>query len=369
MYYGGIDAHQQYLTVAVVDKDSAAVLERRVASDPAALLEVLAPYRPLAVVVETCPFWPWIYDVLSEAGIQVTLAHAKRLRAIASASQKSDEGDALLLARMLNGRLIPRAYARCRPQREALRLVRHRATLVRLRTAAANRIHAQLHQSGLSLPRARLLRLEGQRWLQEVAWARLQMEQRAIVEGQLALIEHLNAQRRPLERRIRARAAKDPDACLLRSVPGFGATRSLLLASEIAPIDRFASAAHLVSYGGLAPVTRSSGGHTRHGSLPQGANRWVRRELISAIPSHLRYAPESWLSQSYARLEARLGWRKARVAAARQLARAIYHMLQRGEPWRGERRVAEPADERGELRLSHAAPAASAAKSAVTAQD
>jgi transposase len=82
-------------------------------------------------------------------------------------------------------------------------------------------------------------------------------------------------------------------------------------------------------------VTRSSGGHTRHGSIPQGANRWVRGALVSAIPSHVRAAPESTLSAYYSRLKERLGWRVARVAAARKLVRSIHSMLRTGEAWRG----------------------------------
>jgi hypothetical protein len=88
-------------------------------------------------------------------------------------------------------------------------------------------------------------------------------------------------------------------------------------------------------------VTRSSGGHTRHGSIPQGAHRWVRGALVSAIPSHVRPAPQSPGSRAYAQLTARLGWRVARVAAARKLLRIGYVMLRRGEPWRSEQRATD----------------------------
>jgi hypothetical protein len=56
--------------------------------EPERLLAALAPYRPLEVVVETCPFWPWLYDLLVPAGIGFHLAHAKQLRAIAAARRK-----------------------------------------------------------------------------------------------------------------------------------------------------------------------------------------------------------------------------------------------------------------------------------------
>lgn len=61
----------------------------------------------------------------------------------------------------------------------------------------------------------------------------------------------------------------------------------------------------------------------------------MRGALVSAIPSHAKGAPDSPVTQAYQQLTARLGWRVARVAAARKLARIVYLMLQRREPWRG----------------------------------
>src|SRR5439155_1194530 len=154
MYFAGLDAHLKYVTVAVLDRAGAIVLETTVPTrTPERLLAVLAPFRPLEVVVETCPFWPWLYDLLVPAGIGFHLAHAKRLRAIATAPQKTDAVDARLLGRMLLSGLIPEAYPRPGDQRELLRLLRHRTTLVRYRTRLAGRIHSQLHQQRLTLPR------------------------------------------------------------------------------------------------------------------------------------------------------------------------------------------------------------------------
>src|SRR5213593_2346958 len=101
MYFSGLDAHLRYVTVAVLDRLGGVALETTVPTrEPDRLLAVLAPFRPLEVVVETCPFWPWLYDLLVPAGIGFHLAHAKALRAIATAPQKSDAVDARLLARM-----------------------------------------------------------------------------------------------------------------------------------------------------------------------------------------------------------------------------------------------------------------------------
>jgi hypothetical protein len=140
----------------------------------------------------------------------------------------------------------------------------------------ANRIHSQLHAVGLSLPREQLLRQATRTWLRETAGPVLRPEQRRLIQSPWLL----------------------------------------------------------VGYAGLAPITRTSADKVHHGPLPNAANRWVRGALISTIPTHLRCAPTSGLSQYYARQKARLGWQIARVATARQLARVIYHMLRTGEVWR-----------------------------------
>lgn len=293
MYFGGIDAHERYQVVAVVGKSGERVLSptRVRTREPDRLTETPAPFRPLKVVVETSPFWPWIRDALVPEGIEFVLAHAKRLRAIAESDHKSDAVDAELLARMLQAGLIPEAHVRSGERREQLRLVRHRAVLVRQRTALLSRIHAQLHPRGLSMPRGKLRTRAGRRWLREEAWPRLSREQRRLIETHFELIDTLSPMVDALDREIEAVGDDMPAVALLRTVPGIGAYRGLVLAAEILPIERFARPAHLVSYAGLAPRTLSSGGRTRHGSIPAGANRWVRGCLVSV--SHVQHAPES----------------------------------------------------------------------------
>lgn len=338
MYYGGLDAHKRYLTLVVVDSQGEEVhRDRRIpVEDGEPLLDALETFRPLEVVVETCPFWQWIHDLLEPTEIGFHLAHASQLEAIAKNKVKTDSVDAELLARMLATGLIPEAYPKPADQRELCHLVRHRATLVRDRSRNCNRIHNQLHQRGLQLPREKLLRSEGREWLREEAWKRLSPAQRAIVESQLTLIDTVTPRIEELDRRIRETASEHPAACLLQSIPGIGPYRSLVLVAEITPISRFPSPDHLVSYAGLAPITRQSGsGDPKHGPLPKGANRWVRGELISAIPTHVRVTPESSLSEYYERQKERLGWATARVATARKLCRAIHAMLSTGELWRG----------------------------------
>jgi len=115
------------------------------------------------------------------------------------------------------------------------------------------------------------------------------------------------------------------------------AKRLRVIATETLPIKRFRTPPHLVSYAGLAPRSSQSGLRPiRHGSIPAGANRWLRGSFVRAVVSHTAHTPDSWLSQSYDQMKQRLGWQVARIATARRLARAVHAMLRTGEAWRDQ---------------------------------
>ncbi len=102
MYYGGLDAHRTYLTVAITDMEGTVLEEhgRVPVGDGEPLLDALEGYRPLEVVVETCPFWPWIHDTLEPTEVGFHLAHASELEGIAKAETKTDSIDAGVASRV-----------------------------------------------------------------------------------------------------------------------------------------------------------------------------------------------------------------------------------------------------------------------------
>ena len=337
MFVAGIDAHATYSVIAIVSNTGELVHKpvRIKNSEADRLDELLSPFRPLEVVVETSPAWPWLFDRLDGNGIHFVLAHAKRLRVIAESNYKSDDIDAELLARMRLAGLIPEVHTKSARQREQAVLLRSRGRLVRQRTQMANRIHSQLHNVGLHLERGRLLTQDGREWVRTEAWPRLGDERRLFITMQWALIDQLEPMIKTLDRRVERMGRDNPAVALLETIPGIGAYRALVIATETLPITRFRTPGHLVSYAGLAPRSSQSGLRPiRHGSIPAGANRWLRGTFVRAVVSHVTNAPDSWLSESYDQMKQRLGWQVARVATARRLARAVHAMLRTGEVWR-----------------------------------
>ena len=340
VFVAGLDAHTRYVVVSVVNRAGELLVKptRVRVEDRGRLLALLAPYRPLEGVMETSSSWPWIAEVLSGAGITFVLAHARRLRAIAEATYKSDDIDAELLARMRLAGCIPAVYTTPAAQREWATLIRHRTALVRQRTMLVNRLHAQLHTHGLHLERGRLLTVSGRQWLRHEAWPHLSGEQQAVVRSHLRLLGRLTPLIRACDRHIAEVAVTIPEAQLLMTIPGIGAHRALLICAEALPIARFQTPNHLTSYAGLAPCSKQSGqGPVRHGPIPGSANRWLRGALVRAVVSHVQHAPTSWLTQYYTLHKARVGWPVARVATARKLARAIHAMLRTKTQWENGR--------------------------------
>ena len=70
MFVAGIDAHATYSVIAIVSNTGQLVQGPvRVNNKEADRFNTLLnPFRPLEVVVETSPAWPWLFDRLEAAG-------------------------------------------------------------------------------------------------------------------------------------------------------------------------------------------------------------------------------------------------------------------------------------------------------------
>ena len=83
-----------------------------------------------------------------------------------------------------------------------------------------------------------------------------------------------------------------------------------------------ARAWHLVSYLGLAPRVRASGGHLRTGSLTKEGPPLVRSYLVQAVQNAIRSPGPC--QDLYLQVRERSGSQAARVAIARKLAITAY---------------------------------------------
>ncbi len=120
---------------------------------------------------------------------------------------------------------------------------------------------------------------------------------------------------------------------LLDTIPGVGPRLAEILVAEIGTdMRRFASTRHLASWAKVAPGNYESAGKRTSGKIGKG-NRWLRSALVQAAHAAVR-VKESYLAAVYRRLVSRRGVKKAIVAIAHKILRAVYVMLVRREPYR-----------------------------------
>ena len=105
-----------------------------------------------------------------------------------------------------------------------------------------------------------------------------------------------------------------------------------ILAEIGADMSRFASADHLVSWAGVCPGNKQSGGKRLSGTTTKG-NVWLRR-ILGEVAWAAIHQRRSIFRARYYRLKPRLGAQQALVAIMHQLLKVIYHILTTGESYR-----------------------------------
>ena len=329
MLHYGLDVHKKYTNICVMDDAGAILAEGRTATGELPCHPAFSLEGRKRVVMEAGANWPFVYDILEPAVEEVLLAHPLRVRAIAAARVKTDAIDARTLAHLLRSDLIPAAYIPPAPVREARELFRFRLDLVKQRIALKNRVHALLTKEGLTSPVTDVFGREGRRWLDELP---LSCEKRARLDSFLRVLDCLTTEIKEADSRIKVAVDDDPRANLLTTVPGIGYRIALVILAEIGDISRFPDANHLVSYAGLAPRVRSSGGKTKLGNITKQGSSALRWALVEAI--HVAVHRPGYLQEMHERLRRGKNNAVATTACARQLLVAIYFMLSRGEAFR-----------------------------------
>ena len=322
----GIDLHRRRSQIAIIDEHGELVLSRRIVNHPETFKELLGDPDGTQVALEATYGWEWLADVLEQAGYEVHLAHPLRVRAIAAARVKTDAVDAPTLAHLLRTGLLPEAYIAPPELRDLRDLLRHRATLVHLRTSVKNRVHALLARQGILPDHTDLFGTAGREFLTAVA---LPDGPRRRLDSLISLIGDFDREITATTREIDQRAKTDERVKLLCQIRGIGRYTAMLIIAEVGEVNRFPTARHLCAWAGLTPTVRSSDGKARLGHIShQGSTilRWALTEAAQHTPTG-----GGPLRAQYERIAKRRGRKIAKVAVARQILTLCYYGLRDGE--------------------------------------
>jgi transposase len=274
----------------------------------------------------------WVRDQLEQAGWQVKVAHARKVRDVAPLACKTDKVDARVLAELCRRELVPELWVPSIEDRALRERLRRRMHLVKTRTSARNRIFGLLTQFGLRISHARLRKPDALELLERRGVPQVW---RASIAELLELIGEMDRRINPVDRELGPLARSDERARLLATMPGLGPLLSLTFAAEIGEVSRFTSAGKLVGYAGLAPRISQSGERSAIGALSKAGSRTLRWAAVEA--AHQAWRPSNPWHDHYLRVSARHGKNPAKSAVARKLLIAAWHMLSRDEPFKPHR--------------------------------
>jgi transposase len=359
-----LDVHKREIVACVLAPGADGTLVKAIrafgtmTADILALADWLAAHEVTHVAMEsTGVYWKPIWNLLEDQ-FELLLVNARHVKAVPG--RKTDVRDCEWLADLLRHGLLTGSFVPDRPQRELRELTRYRTSLVRERTAEANRLQKTLEGANIKLASvatdilgksgreilaalvagepdgAELAQLAHGRLrekLPQLAQAlvgRVGPHQRFLVAQQLGHIDFLDESIAQVSAEIAARVRPDEEAIArLDTIPGVGRAVAELLVAEIGTdLTRFPTAKHLASWAGLCPGNHESAGKRRSGKTRKGSP-WLRACLVQAAHAAAR-TKGTYLAAQYRRLAARRGRAKAAIAVAHSILIIAYHVLMDG---------------------------------------
>ncbi len=340
MLFSTLDVSLEKTAICTVDGDGLIHREVVVASDPAAIVDVLDDdlADTARVGLEAGPMSEWIARGLEARGVRVVLMETRQVRAALSAMVvKTDRKDARGMAQLLRAGWFRPVHVKTMDAREQRVPLSARATLVARLKDIANSMRGLLRGFGLRVPRG----LRG-RWGAAVRDCLAgNPTLLTIFEPLLAAREALQAHLASLDKRVRDVVRADPIRRGLMTAPGVGAIVAMTFRAAVDQPERFRSSRQIGPCFGLTPRRYQSGETDRAGAISRAGDGSVRLALFEAAHVIMtRVAAWPTLKAWAMNVAKRRGARRAKVALARKLGVVLHRMWVDGTHFRSARPTA-----------------------------
>jgi transposase len=362
-----LDVHKKFVTVCARVITPEGELQEfmaefaTMAGDLLALRDWLAGLGVSEVAMEaTGVYWKPVYYAL-EDDFTLLLVNARHVKNVPG--RKTDSTDAQWLCQLLECGLLRASFVPPKPIRALRELTRYRKSLIKERSAEANRLQKVLEDAGIKLASVasdvlgvsgRLMLdalLSGSRdpevladlakgqlrkkipQLQRALVGNFQAHHALIISQILAHLDYLDEMigmlSEEVEQRLVPFAHKAENLC---SIPGVAARASQVILAELGPdMSRFASDRHAASWAAICSGNDESAGKRRSGKTRKG-NPHLRAALIECANAAAR-TRGTYLRAQYEQIKRRRGHKKAIVAVAHSILIASYHILKDDVPY------------------------------------
>ena len=318
----GCDFHPSFQQIAMLDTETGEIVERRLlhaGGEAQRFYESLS--REVLVGVESSGNMLWFERLLEKLGHKLWIGDAAAIHAANRRQQRCDRRDARHILQMLMEKRFPTIWVPSLAERDARQLLKHRHTLVTMRTRTKNQLQHIAMNQGLQKKRQLWTKagLEQFKSLPLEPWTQRRRD------DLLKLLAQLDADITELNKVVAGEAQRWPKAVLLMSHPGVGPIVALATVVTLGDVSRFPGGKPVASYLGLIPRESSSGEHRWLGSISKQGNSFMRFLLVQAGMSAARGDAE--LGRAYKRLCQKKHHGVAKVAIARKLVVRLYWML------------------------------------------
>jgi transposase len=360
----GLDMHKDKIVCFISDKEGLDQHQeefRTFTEDLFYIRDTLLKHKVTHCLMEsTGVYWISLYAILTEAGINVTVANAQHIKQIPK--RKTDRKDARWLCTLMLHGLVRHSFIPTSMQQSLRELCRNRLFYKQGQSKIKNRMIKILERGNIKIRSVAssistqttmaIIRLLASgntdiEALVNCCKGRLKSKKeqmRKALQGKLAGVDthmlqmlvadldHYQKQIEAIEVRIEELTNehyKEIAGCLL-SISGIGVSSAQIIISEIGDdMSFFPTADHLTSWCGLAPGNNESAGKRKNTAVKKG-NKYLRVAMIAVAWGAVRMKDSYWKAL-FGQLRKRMKAQKAIVAVARRLLKVIYKVIKQKE--------------------------------------
>ena len=322
----GLDYHQDFVQVCVLDETGKVVINCRVANSWRKIAAAVPAGAVVQAALEACCGAANLADELVErAGWSVSLAHPGFVARMKQNPDKTDYSDARLLADLTRVGYLPKVWLAPAELRELRRLVRYRQQKVNERRDVKLRIRAILRDHRIKIDDARPWTRQ---WLAMLAELKqIGADTEWILRQHLSNLTRLKREIRQIEQRLEERVADDAVVKKLRQQKGIGLVTAATMRAEIGRFNRFRTGKQLARFCGLSPRNCSSGNKQADGGVILAGNPQLRAVIVEAV-HRIIHLDERWMKLAQ-QLKSRGKHTCVVVAAvANRYMRWLHHTMQ-----------------------------------------
>lgn len=321
----GLDYHQKSIQVCVMERSGKILTNQKCGNRWADIHKIVDHFGPsVQVAIESCCGAANLAEeLIQECGWTVSLAHAGYVARMKQGPDKTDWGDARLLADLVRVGYLPKVWLAPENIRELRRLVRYRQQVVDEQRNTKLRIRGLLREQRV---RCHSNAWTNQ-WFVEIEKLELPPQSRWILQQHLDKLELLRKQIKKTEKRLVKVTDEDAVVAKLQTHKGVGLITAVTLRAEVGRFDRFRSGKQLARFCGFSPRNASSGERVADSGLVKAINPQLRATLLQAVHCLSRY-DDRWAELRSRLLLAGKPKNVATAAVGNRWLRWLYHDMQ-----------------------------------------